>query len=122
MENQNAAYILTEIWNAKPSWLNLTESQRREYFDKKINPLLMGMIEKGAEILGCAVNDNTGAERMNYQFMAVWKLPNKALSDQLEAAAKKAGFLDYFDQVNFSGNMIPPPVLNESMVNVSINH
>ena len=55
---------------------------------------------------------------MNYQFMAVWKLPSKDLSDQLEAAAKEAGFLDYFDQVNFSGNIIPPPVLNESMVNV----
>lgn len=118
MENQNAPYILTEIWNAKPSWLNLTESQRREYFDNEINPLLMGMVEKGAEILGCAINDNTGAERMNYQFMAVWKLPSKDLSDQLEAAAKEAGFLDYFDQVNFSGNIIPPPVLNESMVNV----
>lgn len=44
MENQNAAYILTEIWNAKTSWLNLTESQRRDYFDNKINPLLMGMV------------------------------------------------------------------------------
>jgi hypothetical protein len=50
--------------------------------------------------------------------MAVWKLPNKEFSDQLEEAAKKAGFLDYFDQVNFSGNLILPPVLNESMIHI----
>jgi hypothetical protein len=28
MENQNPGYILTEIGNAKPSWTELTESQR----------------------------------------------------------------------------------------------
>ena len=113
---ENAGYILTEIWKAKSSWLKLTAAQRMTFFDEKINPLLMGMVEQGAEILGCAVNDNTGAERMDYQFMAVWKLPNKAFSDQLEKAAKEAGFTHYFEQVNFSGNIIPPPMLNDSMV------
>jgi hypothetical protein len=101
--------------------LDLSASERRAFFDSKINPLLMGMMEKGAEILGCAVNDNTGNERMDYQFMAVWKLPNKAFSDQLEEAAKKAGFLDYFDQFNFIGTLIPLPVLNESIVNVRLS-
>ena len=112
----NNDYILTEIWNAKPSWLAMNIEERTSYFDTKINPLLMSMIQNGAEILGCAVNDNTGNERMDYQFMAVWKLPSKAFSDRLEAAAKDAGFLDYFDQINFSGNMIPPPLLNEAML------
>lgn len=55
---------------------------------------------------------------MDYQFMAVWKLPNKEFSDELEKAAKEAGFLDYFDQVNFSGNLIPPPILNENMITI----
>ena len=60
MNDPNAGYILTEIWNARPSWTNLTSEERANYFEKKINPLLMGMIGKGAEILGCAINDNTG--------------------------------------------------------------
>lgn len=50
--------------------------------------------------------------------MAVWKFPNKELSNQLERAAKEAGFLDYFEQVNFSGDLIPPPILNDSMINL----
>lgn len=116
MENQNAGYILTEIWNAKPSWLALNQEERKAFFDEKINPLLMGEIEGGAEILGTAVNDNTGSERMDYQFMAVWKFPDKESSEKLEKAAKDAGFLKYFDQVNFSGNLIPPPALNEAML------
>lgn len=116
MENQNAGYILTEIWNAKPSWFALSQEKRKAFFDDKIHPLLMGEIENGAEILGCAVNDNTGSERMDYQFMAIWKFPNKRSSDQLEKAAKEAGFLEYFGQVNFSGNLIPPPALNEAII------
>lgn len=116
MENEDPGYILTEIWNAKPSWFALSKEERQAFFNEKINPLLMGEIKSGAEILGCAVNNNDGSERMDYQFMAIWKFPNKESSDKLEKAAKDAGFLKYFDQVNFSGNMIPPPVLNEKMV------
>jgi hypothetical protein len=115
---ENAGYVLTEIWKARPSWLEMTEAQRKSYLDEKINPVLMGMFGKGAELLGCAVNDNTGNEKMDYQFMAVWKFPNKELSDHLETIATEAGFLDYFEQVNFSGNLIPPPVLNDSMINL----
>lgn len=116
MKNQNAGYVLTEIWNANPSWFALSQEERKAFFDEKINPILMGEVEGGAEVLGCAVNDNTGSERMDYQFMAIWKFPNKESSDQLEKAAKDAGFLKYFDQVNFSGNLIPPPALNEKII------
>ncbi len=112
----DAGYILTEIWNAKQSWLALPTETRVEFFETKIGPLLGSLVGDGAEILACAVNDNTGGERMDYRFMAIWRLPNKAFSDRLEAAAKKAGFLEYFDQVNFSGNSIAPDALNAHMI------
>ena len=112
-----AGYILTEIWKAKPTWEALTAEERREFFEKKIHPVLGKAIQEGAEIIGTAVNNNTGPERMDYQFMAVWRFPDKESSDRLEQAAKEAGFLKYFDQVNFSGNIIPPQVLDEHMVN-----
>ncbi len=120
-ESPNAEndYILTEIWKAKPAWYELSTEERTEFFNEKINPVLMNTMKNGAEILGTAVNNNTGRERMDYQFMAVWKFPDKKSSDQLEKAAKDAGFLKYFNQVNFSGNIIPPPALNEHMVKLS---
>ena len=74
------------------------------------------MLEKGAEVLGCAINDNTGTERIDYRYMAVWRLPDKDFSQQLETGAKELGFLDYFDQVNFSGSIIPLPVMNDDMI------
>ena len=95
MDNDNFDYILTEIWKARSSWYDLSSEQRTAYFEEKIGPLLMGIMEKGGEVLACAINDNTGDQRMDYQFMAVWKFPNKETSDQLETAAKEAGFLDY---------------------------
>jgi len=114
--SDDAGYILTEIWNAKPSWLALPAEERVEFFETKISPLLGSLVGEGAEILTCAVNDNSGSERMDYRYMAVWRLPDKAFSDRLEAAAKEAGFLKYFEQVNFSGNSIPPDVLNTHLI------
>jgi len=114
-----SGYILTEIWRARSSWLALPAEERVEFFETKIGPLLGSLVGEGAEILTCAVNDNTGSEQMDYRYLAVWKLPDKAFSDRLEAAAKEAGFLEYFEQVNFSGNAIPPDALNADMIELS---
>ena len=46
-------------------------------------------------------------------------MPNQEMSDELEAAAKAAGFLDFFEQVNLSGTPIPPPALNADMVKLT---
>jgi hypothetical protein len=43
----------------------------------------------------------------------------KAASDRLEAGAKEMGFLDYFDQVNFSGSAITPDALNGDMIGLA---
>lgn len=112
----DSGYILTEIWKARPSWLALSSEERQQFFNEKIGPFLMSLLEQGAEFLACAINDNTGTERIDYQYMAVWKLPDKAFSDRLEAGAKEVGFLDYFEQVNFSGGLITPDVMNADMI------
>lgn len=109
-------YILTEIWKAKPSWKALPADERLRFFEDKVGPLLMGLIGEGAEILACAINDNTGSERIDYRYMAVWRVRDKAFSDRLEAAAKAAGFLEYFQQVNFSGSVVTPDALNGDML------
>ncbi|MEM6319030.1 MAG: DUF6616 family protein [Bacteroidota bacterium] len=102
----NNKYLLTEIWRAKASWKALSETERQKYLTEKMMPLLMQMMEKGAEIIGAAVNENTSDEKMDYEYKAVWQLPDKSLSDQLEKGVKEVGFYDYFEQVNFSGHAI----------------
>lgn len=87
MSDSGTGYILTEIWNAKPAWLELSLEERKRFFDKKVNPFIGNMLEGGAEILGCAINDNNGTEWIGYRYMAVWKLPDKAFSEKLEAGA-----------------------------------
>ena len=56
----DSGYILTEIWKARPSWLALSLEERQQFFNEKIGPFLMSLVEQGAEFLACAINDNTG--------------------------------------------------------------
>ena len=114
----DSSYILTEIWKARSSWLELSKEERTRVFDDIFNPLLMQFVGNGTEIIACALNDNSGNERIDYQFMAIWKFPNKEASEKLENAAKEAGFLNYFEQVNFSGTIIGPPQLNDAMIHL----
>ncbi|NKB89118.1 MAG: hypothetical protein GKS06_12955 [Acidobacteria bacterium] len=112
----DAGYVLTEIWKPRAAWLALSKEERAAIFEQKVVPLLMDTFEKGGEVMTVAINDNDGAERIDYRYMAIWKFPNKAMSDELEASAKAAGFLDYFEQVNFSGTMMDPQALNADMI------
>jgi hypothetical protein len=111
-----SGYILTEVWKARPSWIALSRAERQRFFEEKIGPFIMSLVEQGAEFLGCAINDNTGPERIDYRYMAVWKLPDKDFSDRLEAGAREKSFLDYFEQGNFSGSIIAPEVMNADMI------
>jgi hypothetical protein len=109
-------YVLTEIWKAKPAWLGMPADERVGYFEERIGPLLGSVLSGGAELLACAVNDNRGPEAMDYRYMAVWRFPDRASSERLESAAREAGFLDYFEQINFSGSLISPDQLNTDMI------
>ncbi|MEM6377347.1 MAG: DUF6616 family protein [Bacteroidota bacterium] len=112
----NNKYLLTEIWKPRASWFTLGERERQNYLNEKMVPLLMQMMSKGAELLRAAINENTAAEKIDYMYKAVWRLPNKELSEELEKGVKEVGFYKYFEQVNFSGNPIGPEELIEHMI------
>ena len=109
-------YVLTEIWKARPSWGALSREERQRFFDTKINGFLGSMVSEGAEIVACAVNENAGSERIEYTCMAIWKVPDAAFASRIETGAAALGFLDYFEQVNFSGSVLTPPQLNAAMI------
>ena len=113
---ENNKYLLTEIWKPRISWLELSKDERQNYLNKNMGPLLMQMINKGAEIIGAAINENTTAEKIDYTYKAVWKLPSKEISEELERGVKEVGFYKYFEQVNFSGKPIGPEELLEHMI------
>jgi len=115
---ENNKYLLTEIWKPRASWLALGEDERQNYLNEKMGPLLMQVMNKGAEILGAAINENTTVEKLDYVYKAVWKLPNKEVSEELEKGVKEIGFYEYFEQVNFSGKPIGPEQLIEHMIKI----
>jgi len=46
---ENNKYLLTEIWKPRASWMSLSETERQNYLNEKMGPLLMQIMEKGAE-------------------------------------------------------------------------
>ena len=116
--SEDKNYILVEIWKAKPAWLALSATERGQFVEQQLGPFIGRFIEAGAEIVGCVMNDDDVADRLDYTYMAAWKMPNKEMSDQIIAEAAALGFLEYFEQVNFSGNVIAPDVMNSHMINL----
>ncbi len=49
MAQTDEGYMLTELWNAKPSWLALSEEERRAFFEKKMHPFVASLVGQGAE-------------------------------------------------------------------------
>ena len=74
------------------------------------------MVGEGAEILACAINENGGPEAMDHRYMAIWKVADREFAEKIESGARSLGFLDYFEQVNFSGAIITPDVMNGDML------
>ena len=112
------SYILAEIWKAKPAWHALSQGERVEFMQQKVGPLIGGFVERGAEVLGCVMNDDDVEDRLGYDYMAVWKMPDKALCNQLIVAAREAGFNEYFEQVNYGGSISTPDVMNGHMIDL----
>jgi hypothetical protein len=108
-------YIYVELWNAKNTWLALSEEDRRAYV-ANIGPAMAALTKAGVELLGFAVNDDDTEHRANYRYIAVWRMADKALAMRLEETVVESGFYKYFEQVNGRGSLISPDVAFGDMV------
>ena len=95
-------YIL-ELWNAKQSWLDLSEGERGEYMSG-IGPTIAGLLAKGVKVLTWSTNNQDTHLRADYDFFAVWTFPDQAALDAFNEVVEGAGWYNYFDQVNLTGN------------------
>jgi hypothetical protein len=99
-------HLMIEVWNAKPAWLALSQEERGAYM-ANIGPAIEQLLGAGVEIVGWGSNDADTSNRANYQYFAVWKMPNKEIVNQFEQAVEQAGWYNYFDQYNLRGEIVP---------------
>lgn len=111
-------YLYVELWKPRQKWLEMSEKAREEYV-AGIGPDIERLTNQGVEILGFAVNDEETPHRAEYRYLAAWKMPDKSLVEDLEAAVEAAGFHDYFEQVNARGGLMSPEEAMGDMIRYS---
>jgi hypothetical protein len=98
--------IYVEQWTATPAWLELDAEQRGSFL-QQVGPDVQGVVDRGAELLALGPADPTTARHAGADFYAVWRFPDLDLVRDFERGIEAAGWYDYFEQVNLSGEAMP---------------
>ena len=71
-----------------------------------MDKLLAGLqqqLDSGVESIGMIVNDGDTPHSSGYDFVAVWRMPNKERAVQFESFVDASGLHEYYEQVNARG-------------------
>ena len=110
-------YIYVELWKFRQSWLDLSKEQREAWMNELIAGI-GGLLEAGVESLAFAFNDSDTPHSSGYDYVAVWRMPNKELVEQFEKAVEDSGLHNYYEQVNTRGKEIGLDVLTNEHISL----
>jgi len=99
---QNNTIYFIELWDPKEEWLSLS-TMKRELYLSKVGEATAGLIAQGVEVLTWTVNEQETSYRGSFDHFAIWKFPNLELAKTFQATVSRAGWYNYFDQVNVMG-------------------
>ncbi|MBK7031418.1 MAG: hypothetical protein IPH45_20485 [Bacteroidales bacterium] len=100
-------YLFVECWKARPEWQALSSEARGAYMEE-LGKGIEALINSGVEIVSWSMNDQDTANRGSFDYFAVWKFPTKELAAGFEQIVQQSGWYNYFDQVNFKGEILSP--------------
>ena len=100
-------YLFIECWKARPEWLALSPEVRGSYM-AELGKGIAELMKSGVEIVSWSMNDPNTSNRGPYDYFAVWKFPTKDLANGFEHIVQQSGWYNYFDQVNFKGEVSSP--------------
>jgi hypothetical protein len=111
----NTMYIFVECWKARPEWLALNPEERGSYM-AELGKGIAELMKSGVEIVSWSMNDPGTSNRGSYDYFAVWKFPTKDLANGFEQIVLQSGWYNYFDQVNFKGEVSSPDAIIGQMI------
>jgi hypothetical protein len=109
-------YIYVELWKFRPAWLELAQDDRKSWMDK----LLAGLqqqLESGVEVVGFVSNDSDTPHSSGYDFLAVWKMPNREAARKFEQFVESSGLHEYYKQVNTRGQTMDMEAVVAALLN-----
>jgi hypothetical protein len=99
--------IFIELWKAKDAWKEMSLEDRQNYVGA-IGPVMQDLISKGVVIDAWGLNEDKSEYRADYDFYAVTRFPSPELLSEFEAIVEGAGWYNYFEQVNITGDVSTP--------------
>jgi hypothetical protein len=110
-------YIYAELWRFRPAWLELSDDERKSWMDE----LLSGIgeqLESGVEVVAFIANDEDTPHSSGFDFLAVWKMPDKETAQRFETFVEESGLHDYYEQVNTRGTVLGMEKVVSALLNV----
>ena len=111
------SHIFIELFNFKNAWNNLPEDKRKEYREGVLGAIAQ-QVAKGLDVISWGFNDTATDRRAPYDFYCVYKTASAAYQREFEADIARAGWYEYFDQVNVSGEVSTPEELFNALVSL----
>jgi hypothetical protein len=108
-------YLFVECWKARPEWLALSTDARGAYL-AELGKGIEALLQSGAEIVSWSMNDADTSNRGHFDYFAAWKFPSKDLATGFEHIVEQSGWYNYFDQVNFRGEVSSPAASIDHMI------
>jgi len=100
-------HVFIELWKAKPAWEALSRDERVAYMEQ-VGAGVRQLAEAGVEAVTWGLVEEDTVRRADFDFFAVWRTPDKDATKLLERAVEEAGWYEYMEQVNVSGEMASP--------------
>lgn len=104
-----------EIWREKAAWQNLSREERTEFLNQ-IGPRLEQLRQKGVEVVVWGQNHQRTPQRAEYDFFGIYKFPDERAVQDYHKAVEKAGWLNYFEQINLATEGAPTADIVDSMI------
>lgn len=108
-------YLYIQLWKVRTEWLALSEQERLD-FVYQIGLVIKELLSQEANLVGFSLNDFSTPHRMDYRYIAVWKLETETMVQRIDEAFEEAGWGEFFDFVNARGSSVPPQDLLRHMV------
>ena len=96
--------LFTEICRAKPAWLALSADERAAFLEP-VGSVMRKLESQGANIVAWGFNDLHTPQRAPYDFFATIVFPDDETMLSYEQLFRRAGWYDYFEQVNIAGDI-----------------
>ncbi|REJ77854.1 MAG: hypothetical protein DWQ47_15950 [Acidobacteria bacterium] len=98
-------YIYVELWKFRQKWLDLSAEDRNAWMSE-LGVTIQQLLGEGVEAVGFAINDEDTPHTSGFDYLAIWKMPDKEMVKKFERAVEESGLHDYYEQVNTRGEQL----------------